>query len=339
MSSPTVSVILPVYNGEDYVRCAIDSVLGQTLQDFELIIIDDGSKDSTPLIVKSYGDRVKYVRQDNGGVAAAFNHGIRLASGRYISWLSHDDIFLPAKLEMQVRALSRYDTPAVCYTNIEFIDAQGVVTEERELEEHEPGTVLRNLLVAGPVSYAAYSLFYDRRCVEEVGVYNESQRYTQDADMLIRLARRFPLVRVPQKLIRIRRHGNRASLNKQWERDALSFYLEWLNRLSLEELFPELAGGGKRSERAGAREWLGDRYAEHAVPPYFKLAMTQYLKALREGRAVSLSLARKIARLCGASARYHLKHSRQFYRVGLRSALARRFARARLEGNKTGTPG
>src|SRR5919202_5230350 len=104
MSSPAISVILPVYNGEDYLRFAVESVLNQTLQDFELIVVDDGSKDSTPEIARSYGARVRYVRQENTGVAGAFNHGLRLAAGRYISWLSHDDVFLPRKLESQLAA-------------------------------------------------------------------------------------------------------------------------------------------------------------------------------------------------------------------------------------------
>src|SRR3712207_3130180 len=145
--------------------------LGQTFQDFELVVIDDGSKDRTPEVARSYGERVRYVRQENGGVAVAFNHGIRLARGRYVSWLSHDDLFAPEKLEAQTAALEALGGPGVCYTDVRFIDAAGRVTEERELEEHAPGETLRNMLTAGPVSLAAYSVMYDRRCVEQVGLY------------------------------------------------------------------------------------------------------------------------------------------------------------------------
>lgn len=322
MGNPTVSVVMPVYNGEDYVRSAVESVLGQTFQDFELVVVDDGSKDSTPEVVKSYGGRVRYVRQENAGAAAAFNHGISVARGRYISWLSHDDEFLPEKLEEQVRAAEAVGGPAVCYTDIQFIDARGEVTEECDLPEHPPAELLRNLLVAGPVTWAAYSLLYDRRCVEEVGVYDLSQRLTEDADMLLRLGGRFPFVRVPRRLMRIRRHGARASLNPRWVREARRFYREWLNRLSLEELFPELAGSRSGSERARARQWMGDRYAELRTPPYMELAMGQYVQALRESPAALPSLAPRVARLT----RQRLDNARQFYRVGLRSAIARRLA-------------
>ncbi|HJQ32235.1 MAG TPA: glycosyltransferase [Pyrinomonadaceae bacterium] len=329
MSSPAVSVILPVYNGEDYVGCAIESVLAQTMQDFELIVVDDGSRDSTPTVVQSYGDRVRYVRQENGGVASAFNHGLRLARGRYVSWLSHDDVFLPTKLEEQLRAVAHLGTPAVCYTDIRYIDEQGVVTEERELEEHPPGEVLRNLIVGGPVSLASYSLLYDRRCVEEVGTYDEAQRYTQDADMLVRLARRFPVVRAPGKLMSIRRHGGRSSVNEKWVSDALDYYRGWLERLSLKELFPELGDAASGAERARALVWLGDGYAKHDSPPYPTLAAEQYIKALRESRAALPSVAGRMFRLWGASALKFIGRHRHVYRIGLRSALSRRVAQAK----------
>jgi len=87
MSDPTVTVILPVYNGENYVRFAIESVLNQTLKHLELVVVDDGSTDSTPEILASYGPPLRYVRQENTGVAGAFNHGLRLARpGRRNRW-------------------------------------------------------------------------------------------------------------------------------------------------------------------------------------------------------------------------------------------------------------
>src|SRR5687768_10318062 len=180
MSEPAISVVLPVYQGENYLRFAIESVLNQTLKDLELIVIDDGSSDSSPEIAQSYGAAVRYVRQENTGVGGAFNHGLKLANGRYISWLSHDDTFHPTKLEKQLSALSKVDSPAACYTDIEMIDAQGKVTAAHKLPEYEPGATLRHVLTGGPICSASYSLMYDRRCVEEVGPYAVELRYTQD---------------------------------------------------------------------------------------------------------------------------------------------------------------
>src|SRR5438105_2939631 len=236
MNSPAVSVILPVYNGEQYLRFAIESVLDQTLRDFELLVIDDGSKDSTPEIARVSDPRVRYVRQENTGVAGAFNHGLRLSRGRYISWLSHDDVFLPEKLERQVAALERLAGPAVCYTDAEMINSAGEVVAECRVPEYGRGEVLRHVLTAAPIALASYSICYDRRCVEEVGFYSERWRYTQDAEMLARLARRFPLVRVPEPLVRVREHEDRGVRSGNWAREVVRFYRASLASTPFEEL-------------------------------------------------------------------------------------------------------
>jgi len=318
-SSPTISVVLPVYNGEDYVRFSIESVLAQTFRDFELIIVDDGSTDGTAQVVSAYADnRIRYFKKDNGGVATAVNYGLRMAAGRYISWLSHDDVFLPTKLEMQLAAREASDGPSVIYTDFQFIDSSGAVTEERRIGHHSAAETVRNLLVAGSVSYAAYSLLYDKQCLEQVGLYDESQRLTQDADMLIRLARRFPLVQVPETLIQIRRHSAQSSAESRWVDDAYKYYRGWLEQLSLEELFPEFEAVSSRTVRARARLWLADGYAAHAVAPYLRLAREQYRAALHENIFVFPNVASGLARIFLST----LKRNRQFYRIGLRTTIA-----------------
>jgi glycosyltransferase involved in cell wall biosynthesis len=299
MSNPTVSIILPVYNGENYLRYAMDSVMGQTFQDFELIVVDDGSRDSTPEIVRSYGDeRIGYVRQENAGVSRAFNHGLRLAAGRYVCWLSHDDAFLPAKLEKQVEALKPFSEPAVCYTDVQIIDGRGEVVSEERLPEYNRQGALRHVLTGGPICWASYSIMYDRRCVEEVGFYAESWPYTQDVEMLAKLARRFPLIRVPEVLAQIREHDRRGLrvYPKKWEREVAQFFREHLNNLPLEELFPELGPNATKQERARACAWLGDTLAARGFP-YDLAAYSQYSRALRESPATAPSVLPKISRL------------------------------------------
>jgi len=104
MAADTVSVIVPVYNGERYLREAIDSVLGQTRIADEIIAVDDGSTDGTARIVLSYGSRVRYIRQENQGAGAAFNMGIRHAAGSLLGFIGADDLWSPRKLELQSRA-------------------------------------------------------------------------------------------------------------------------------------------------------------------------------------------------------------------------------------------
>lgn len=329
MNSPIVSVIIPVYNGENYLGRAIESVLRQTIGEVEIIVVDDGSTDSTHEVVRAYGDRVRYLRQENTGVAGAFNHGLRLVTGRYVSWLSHDDLFEPTKLEMQVSALSGCATPAVCYTDASFIDSDGAVIRELEVPDLAPGLLLRNLFVSGPIVMSAYSLLFDRSCIDEVGMYDESQPNTQDADMVIRLARRFPFKHVPQKLIKIRQHGGRDSYSKGWTREALKFYTNWGKELSLAELFPELGKEATSLERARARVWLGDEYLLREIPPFRKLAMMQYTKALRESPAILPTVVAKLAGFLGQPGRRYARNHRYFLRLGLRTAIARRYAEAK----------
>ena len=285
-----VSVILPVYNGENYLRLAIESVLAQTISDYELIIVDDGSVDATADIIRAYETpRIRYVRQENTGVSGAFNHGLRLAAGRYISWLSHDDVFMPAKLEKQVNAISQNAGPSVCYTDIQMIDSEGKVFMNRRVPEHSREDALRNVLTGGFISLASYSLLYDRRCIDEVGMYSLEWRYTQDVDMLARLAQRFPLIRVPEFLMQVREHKGRGIRSKKWEREITRYFTEQLTSTSIDELFPDTRPV-TRAERARAFLWLGDRFASLPIAAYQKVARGQYRKALSENPAIMPTL-------------------------------------------------
>lgn len=110
MKQPLISCIVPVYNGELYLREAIDSILAQTYRPLEIIVVDDGSTDATPDVVAGYGDRLRYIRQPNAGPGAARNHGLNLAQGEFIAFLDADDLWHPDKLARQMtRFLNRPD--------------------------------------------------------------------------------------------------------------------------------------------------------------------------------------------------------------------------------------
>lgn len=102
---PKVSIIIPVYNGEKYVSEAIKSALNQTYKNIEVIVIDDGSEDKTETICKSFGKKIKYFKKKNGGVSSALNLAIKKMRGDYFSWLSHDDLYYPEKIERQIKFL------------------------------------------------------------------------------------------------------------------------------------------------------------------------------------------------------------------------------------------
>jgi len=108
---PKVSIIIPVYNGANYLKDAIDSSLAQTYKNIEIIVVNDGSRDNeeTEKIALSYGDKVRYYSKENGGVSTALNYGIEKMTGEYFSWLSHDDIYFPDKIEKQINILNNLE--------------------------------------------------------------------------------------------------------------------------------------------------------------------------------------------------------------------------------------
>jgi glycosyltransferase involved in cell wall biosynthesis len=112
-----VSVIIPTYNRANLLREAVQSVLNQSYQDFEIIIIDDGSTDDTEKVISNYSDRIRYVKQQNAGVNAARNHALRLAQGEYIATLDNDDVWLDYKLELQVEILDKFKSVGFTYSN------------------------------------------------------------------------------------------------------------------------------------------------------------------------------------------------------------------------------
>jgi glycosyltransferase involved in cell wall biosynthesis len=126
MTSPIVSVVLPVFNCEKYIEKAIVSVLEQSFSDFELIIINDGSTDSSEDKILSFTDiRIRYIKQTNKGLSATLNYGISISSGEYIARMDADDICMPSRLESQLTFFGRDSTVGIVSSNVEYIDESG----------------------------------------------------------------------------------------------------------------------------------------------------------------------------------------------------------------------
>jgi glycosyltransferase involved in cell wall biosynthesis len=135
---PLVSVLIPTYNRAHCLANAIDSALAQTYPHVEIVVVDDGSQDHTgELIAARYGDdpRVRYVYQQNGGVSAARNHGLRLCRGELVAFLDSDDLWLPWKLELQVACLSRFPDAVLAWSEMQAVDVHGQVLHERYLRK------------------------------------------------------------------------------------------------------------------------------------------------------------------------------------------------------------
>lgn len=122
---PTISVAIPAYNAEPYLRAALDSVLAQTLPPHEIIVVDDGSTDATAAIAQSYGDAIRYIRQANQGLAGARNTAIQAATGEWVAFFDSDDIMLPTKLEKQHALIAATPDLILCYTGFTYLQPDG----------------------------------------------------------------------------------------------------------------------------------------------------------------------------------------------------------------------
>jgi len=211
VKSPEVSVIIPVYNQAKFIDKAIESVLKQSYQDFEIVVVNDGSTDNSESTVKGFIDfRIRYIcHSDNRGISAARNTGIRASRGKYITLLDADDEFLPEKLDMQVELLRSEpsDVGVVCAWSFN-IDKNGDYISKRYLPR-KGGYIFEDLLSANYMSVPA--LLIRRECFEKVGLFDNLLNGQEDWDMWIRIAKyyKFALIKIP--LAKRRIHPNRIS--------------------------------------------------------------------------------------------------------------------------------
>jgi glycosyltransferase involved in cell wall biosynthesis len=182
--APLVSVAIPVFNGEKYIREALDSAFAQTFQRFEVIVVDDGSVDRTLDIVAGYGERVQVVRQHNRGNASARNRAITTARGEWIAVLDADDRWDPRKLETQLRFI---DTADVIYTAaITFGDLSRVGNAPARDGDCPSGDIFDELLAANFIPHS--SVLIRTELVRRIGGYDETLRTTCDWDLWLRLS-------------------------------------------------------------------------------------------------------------------------------------------------------
>lgn len=197
---PGVSVVLPVYNCPHYVGAAIESILAQTYTDFELIVVDDGSTDDTPAVLRSYSDpRLRVVTQANGGAAAAANHGIELARGRYIARQDQDDMSFPTRLARQVEFLDASPACALVGTWASI----WVENQPTARVHAHPGDNARlqfELLFDNPIVQS--SVMLRKSALDRVGVYStdRARQPPEDFELWSRIARQYEVANLPEVL-------------------------------------------------------------------------------------------------------------------------------------------
>lgn len=237
------SVIIPTFNRLPFLKEAVASVLAQTYQDFELILVDDGSDDGTREYAAGLGDRVRYLYQRQSGPAAARNRGIAVARGEFITFLDSDDLWQTNKLQTQIAFMRAHPEAVVCYTDEIWIRS-GARVNPKKKHEKASGWIFEKCLPLCIVSPS--SVLMRRDFFEKVGLFDEQLPACEDYDLWLRAALHYEFHFLPLKLI-IKQGGRPDQLSANWglDRYRVQALLELLDnprltyktkRLVLEEL-------------------------------------------------------------------------------------------------------
>ena len=207
MDKGKVSVIIPNYNYKRFLGEAVDSALGQTYNDIEVVVVDDGSKDGSREIIEGYARRIEAIFQQNQGVAAARNNGVAASNGEYIAFLDADDVWLPTKLELQAGLFAGDPELGMVHVGIVEIDDAGNC-----LDEHlngQQGWVADELLrfQRGVILGGGSGIMVRRDVFEEIGGFDTRMSTSADWDLFYRIASRRRVGFIRRVLLKYRVHG------------------------------------------------------------------------------------------------------------------------------------
>lgn len=218
MYQPLVSIIIPVYNGSNYLSQAIDSALAQTYKNTEIIVINDGSIDdgATEKIALGYGNKIRYFYKENGGVSSALNLGIKNMKGEWFSWLSHDDLYLPDKIKSEIEKVILYDLDTEtsiisCKTGLISASGKTIFRPKRFHSGFYNGKeMFRNLFNGKELSGCA--LLIPKKALEEVGSFQIEYKYIQDWICWVLMGLRgYNFYLYNDELVKSRVHKNQAT--------------------------------------------------------------------------------------------------------------------------------
>ena len=182
-----VTIVIPVYNGSNYMKDAIDSALAQTYKNLEVIVVNDGSNDDgkTKAIAESYGDKIRYFEKENGGVSTALNLAIEKMTGEYFSWLSHDDMYYPNKIEREMEELKKYDDNTILYSNFDLINEKGEKTRSIYLDHNMLTAKSDYAVLRGAIG--GITLLIPKKVFKEEGLFDPKLRCVQDYELWFRV--------------------------------------------------------------------------------------------------------------------------------------------------------
>lgn len=230
-----ISVIIPTYNRANHLQQALHSVIRQTAQPDEIIIVDDGSNDNTKTIVNDFPSNVKYLYQNNNGVSSARNSGIKQATGDFIAFLDSDDQWLPEKLEKQIAALHKNPDIYICHTEEIWI-RNGIRVNQMKKHAKKGGWIFDHCLPLCVISPS--SVIINRSVFEQVGLFDETLPACEDYDLWLRICANHQVLFLNEPLI-MKFGGHEDQLSqKYWGMDR--FRIKALDKiLNQDDLSPE----------------------------------------------------------------------------------------------------
>lgn len=280
--NPLVSIVVPVYNGANYMREAIDSALAQTYKNIEIIVVNDGSRDNgeTDRIARGYGERIRYFQKENGGCGSALNLGISQMRGEYFSWLSHDDVYYPDKIEHQINILRTLENRGT----ILYCGWEGIDQKSKSMFHVRPETTYSLQKLDTPIFpllrgiIHGCSLLVPAGLFRTVGTFNEALPTTQDYALWFEFMRAAPVRFDSRILIKSRIHSDQST-------HRISTHVEECNEL--------WCGFLDRLTDAEMEAMEGSRYLFLRQTAKF-LATTPYDKARDRARSMADTTLRNI---------------------------------------------
>jgi len=268
-SAPAVSVIIATYNRANYLAETIDSVLSQSFQNFELIVVDDGSTDETRRVVAPYGSRVRYIYQENRGPSAARNLAARNTSADWISIQDSDDLCLPNHLETLYGYVNKHPKSGMVFANGSYLggpahNRETIIPAAKSRRLAEQGVRLEDLFDKSIVRLQAALI--SKRCYDDVEGHDESLRISMDLDLTFRLISRYPVAYLDEVVFSYRRHSGNISGNQE---------LRLLENIRVIEKL--LGQNGEAEELLGKR-----RVAARLAYRYYRLAKGRWRTGERD---------------------------------------------------------
>jgi glycosyltransferase involved in cell wall biosynthesis len=251
--SPKISVVIPTYNRAKVVPKALESVFSQTFSPAEIIVVDDGSKDDTRGVLASYGNRIKAISQENGGLSAARNTGILAASSEWVAFLDDDDEYVPERLEIASQTIRVHGDIDVHATNTALVNSDG---SELDMFAIRGRTATEHMRLERPLGWVlggcffAQTLVARKQAIVDVGMFRKT--FYEDMDLFVRLAARGPWTVDCRRSLRLQRlAGEDLNLSSYWRSKPVENY-EALTRIHREALeIPLLTESEKRFVESG----------------------------------------------------------------------------------------